>query len=111
MRAAAGLHPHDALDGQRAGARQNQRVLLGVDVVGDGADFVAVAEGFAQRLHQRGLARADGAADADAQGAVGGFAHGLRLGGLLKSAGSIAAWLTLNAILFHVKQLRIDVQY
>ncbi len=74
VRAAAGLHAHDARLGQRAGAHQDQRVLLGVDVVGDGADVVAVAEGLAQRLHQRRLAGADRAADADAQGAVGGFA-------------------------------------
>ena len=76
VRAAAGLHAHDALLGQRAGAHEDQRVLLGVDVVGDGADVVAVAEGLAQGLHQRRLAGADGPADADAQRAVGGFAHG-----------------------------------
>jgi cobyric acid synthase len=72
----ARFHAHDARLGQRGGAHEDQRVLLGVDVVGDGADVVAVAEGLAQLLHQRRLAGADRAADTDAQGAVGGLGHG-----------------------------------
>ena len=75
VRAAAGLDAGDALGRQRAGAHQIFGVPLGVDVVGDGGDLVAVAQPLAQRVHQRGLAGADRAADADAQGAVGIF-HG-----------------------------------
>ena len=41
VRAAARLHADDALDGQRPAAHQELRVLLGVDVVGDGGDVVA----------------------------------------------------------------------
>ena len=68
MRAAAGLHAHDALHRQGAGNRQEARILLGVDVVGDGADVVARAKGLAERFHQRRLAGADRPADADAKG-------------------------------------------
>ena len=67
MRAAAGLDADDALGRERAGARQELGVLLGVDVVGDDGDVVVVAHRLAQALDQRGLARADRAADADAQ--------------------------------------------
>jgi hypothetical protein len=65
--ASARLHAHDALDRQGAGSGEDQRVFLGVDVVGDGAHVVAIAQRNAQRLHQRGLARANGTADAHAQ--------------------------------------------
>ena len=68
VRAAAGFDAGDALGHERAGAHQIFGVPFGVDVVGDGGDLVAVAQPLAQRVHQRGLARADRAADADAQG-------------------------------------------
>ena len=55
---------------QRAGAGQELGVLAGVDVVGDGGDVVAVAQALAERVHQRRLAGADRAADADAKRAV-----------------------------------------
>jgi len=42
-------------------------VLLRVDVVGDQRPCRTVAQSEAQRLRQRGLARADGAADSDLQ--------------------------------------------
>ena len=67
VRAAAGLDAHDALVGERARPHQDLGVLLGVDVVGDRAQIEAVAKRLAQRLHERGLAGADRAADADAQ--------------------------------------------
>ena len=67
VRAAARLDADDALLGQRPAAHQELRVLLGVDVVGHDGDVVAVAQALAQRVDQRGLARADGAGDADAQ--------------------------------------------
>ncbi len=73
MRTAAGLDAGDALGRQRAGAHQIFGVPLGVDVVGDRRDLVAVAQLLAQRIHQRGLAGADRAADTDAQGTVGSF--------------------------------------
>ena len=56
--------------GSAPATRQDARILLGVDVVGDGAEVVAVAEALAQRLHQRRLAGADRTADADAQRTV-----------------------------------------
>ena len=68
VRAAAGLDAEDALGRQRAGAGEELGVFPGIDVVGDRGDVVAVAQALAQRIHQRGLARADRAADADAQG-------------------------------------------
>ena len=74
VRTAAGLDAGDALGRERAGAHQIFGVPLGVDVVGDGGDLVAVAQMLAQRIHQRGLAGADRAADADAQGTVRGNA-------------------------------------
>src|SRR5690606_11092504 len=70
VRAAARLHAHDAIFRQRLTAREDQRVFLGVDVVGDDGDRIVFAQGFAQFLGQRGLAGADRPADADAQGAV-----------------------------------------
>ena len=70
VRAAAGLDAEDAFGRERAGAGQELGVLLGVDVVGDRGDVVVVAEALAERIHQRGLAGADGAADADAEGTV-----------------------------------------
>ena len=70
VRAAAGFHAHDAFRHQRAGAGQKLRILAGVDVVGDGGDVVMVAHRLAQPVGQRGLAGADRAANADAQGTV-----------------------------------------
>ena len=67
VRAAAGLHAHDALGLQRAGHGEQALVFLGVDVVGDDDEVVALAHRLAQHLDQRGLARADRAADAHAQ--------------------------------------------
>ena len=67
VRAAARLDADDALLRQRPAARQELRVLLGVDVVGHHRDVVAVTQALAQCIDQRGLARADGAGDADAE--------------------------------------------
>ena len=67
---------------ERAGDGQQALVFLGVDVVGDDDQVPAVAHRLAQHLDQRRLARADRAADADAQrrqllGAVGDVSAGL----------------------------------
>ena len=70
VRAAAGLHAHDAVFGQRLQPVEDQRILLGVDVVGDGGDGIVSAHRLAELFGQRRLAGADRAADADAQGAV-----------------------------------------
>ena len=67
MRAAAGLHTHDALGLQRAGHREQALVFLGVDVVGDDEQVPALTHRLAQHLDERRLARADGPADAHAQ--------------------------------------------
>ena len=67
VRAAAGLHGGDPLVGQHGVAAQEVRVLGGVDVVGQHGQRQLVAQLPAQRGHERGLARADGPADADAQ--------------------------------------------
>src|SRR5262249_5764325 len=72
VRAAAGLDPDDALRMERPRAGQELRVLLGIDVVGDDRDVVAVAHMLAEAVDERGLAGADRAADADAQGTVAG---------------------------------------
>jgi hypothetical protein len=66
VRAAAGLHAHDALGRPARRHGQQALVFLGVDVVGDD-EVPALAHGLAQHLHQRGLAGADRAADAHAQ--------------------------------------------
>ena len=76
VRAAAGLDTGDALRRKRAGADQVLSVPLGVDVVGDGGDLIAFAQMLAQRIHQRGLARPDRAADADTQGTMWAFHRG-----------------------------------
>ena len=67
VRAAAGLHGRDALVGQHGVPAQEVGVLGGVDVVGQHRQRQFVAQLAAQRGHQRGLARTDGSADADAQ--------------------------------------------
>jgi hypothetical protein len=66
VRTAAGLNAHDALHRQGVSYGQEPRVLLGIDVVGDGADIVAVAQRLAECFHKGGLAGANRAADADA---------------------------------------------
>ncbi len=76
VRAAAGLDAGDAVRRQRAGAHEIFGIPLGVDVVGDRGDVVALAQPLAQRVHQRGLAGPDRAADADPQRAVG-ACHGV----------------------------------
>src|SRR5574343_788463 len=68
VRAAAGLHAHDALGGQRTADGQQALVFLGVDVVGDGDQVPLLAHLLAQHLQQGGLARADRPANAHAQG-------------------------------------------
>ncbi len=70
VRAAAGLDAHDALGSQRAGAREELRILARVNVIGDRSDLEAIAEGPAKSVHQRGLAGTDRATDADAQGSM-----------------------------------------
>ena len=67
VRAAAGFHADDPVFRQRLRPEQDLHVLLGVDVVGHHADVEAAAELPAELLDQRGLAGADGAADADAE--------------------------------------------
>ena len=68
MGTASGLHPDDARLIQGLTADQEPGVLLGVDVVGDHADLVVVAQALAQGVQQGGLAGADGTADAYAEG-------------------------------------------
>jgi hypothetical protein len=52
---------------------EDQRILLGVDVVGDGGHGIFSAHRLAQLFGERGLAGTDGAADADAERAVKGW--------------------------------------
>src|SRR5215203_3820171 len=73
--AAPCLDADDALLGQGPGHREEARVLLGVDVVRDGAEVVAVAEGPAQGFHEGGLAGPHGAADTNPKWAVRGTRH------------------------------------
>jgi hypothetical protein len=68
VRAAAGFHPEDAIRRERLVAHQELGVFLGVDVVGDRGDVVALAQRLAQGQRERGLARAYRPADADAKG-------------------------------------------
>jgi hypothetical protein len=70
VRAAAGLDAGNAVRRQRARAHQELRIPFGVDVVGDRGDVVALPHRLAEQVHQRGLAGADGTADADAEGTV-----------------------------------------
>src|SRR5262249_35768686 len=70
MRTTAGLDAHYALRGQRLRARQNELVFLRVDVVRDDVNVVVVPQPLAQRFNKRRFARADRAADPDAQRAV-----------------------------------------
>lgn len=68
--AAAGFDGGDAIGFKRVMADQELGVLAGEDVVGDGAEVQLIAEGEAQLEHECGLAAADGAADADGEGAA-----------------------------------------
>src|SRR6202008_391494 len=70
MRATAGLDPGDALGCKRTGAHQIFGVPLRINIVGDRRDLIVAAQALAQRVHQRGLARADRTADADAERTV-----------------------------------------
>ncbi len=67
MRAPAGFHRPDPLPGQRFVAHQELRVLASEDVVGHHAEADLVAQGAAERQHQRGLAAADRTADSDGE--------------------------------------------
>src|SRR5262249_56773388 len=58
VRAAAGLDPDDALRVERPRAGQELRVLLGIDVIGDDRDVVAVAHMLAEAGLEGGPARA-----------------------------------------------------
>ena len=97
--AAAGFHAQDALRRKRAAHGEQALVFLGVDVVGDGDEVVVIAHGLAQHLQQRGLARAHGAANANAQwgqvlGAVGDVVqcgHGSTIKNIAACAVSIRA--------------------
>src|SRR6185312_4678263 len=75
MRTAARLDAGDTIRRQRARAHQELGVPLGVDVVVDRGDVVALAHGLAEQVHQRGLARSNGTADADSKRTVGIAAH------------------------------------
>ena len=70
MRAAAGLDADDAIGRQRLAAHEKLHVLAREDVVGDDAEPIALAHRLAQRVDERGLARTDRSADADANGLV-----------------------------------------
>ena len=65
VRTAAGLHADDPVGGQRLAAHQELHVFPREDVVGHHAELIAVAHALAQRVDQRGLARADRTADAE----------------------------------------------
>ena len=68
MRAAAGLHAHDALRRQRARLGQDALILFGVDIVGHHRQVIRVAHCLAERFQQRGFARPYRATHAHAQG-------------------------------------------
>src|ERR1700687_4474070 len=70
MRAAAGLNPDDPLGCECTRAHEKLRVPFGVDIICDRGDLVALAHLLAQSVHQRGLARADWAANTDTERAV-----------------------------------------
>ncbi len=70
MRAPPGFDRANALERQRFVAHQKLGVFFRENVVGHRAERVAVAQGPTEREHQRGLAAADGAADADGEGAL-----------------------------------------
>src|SRR5262249_39348470 len=68
VRASARLDADDPLRRQRAAPHEELGVFLRVDVVGDDRHVELGREPAAERLGQRGLPGADGAADADLQG-------------------------------------------
>src|SRR5215472_13904349 len=70
MRTTACLDAHDALCGQHLCARENELVFLRVNIVGNHVYVVAVPQPLAQRFNKRRFARADRAADPNAQRAV-----------------------------------------
>jgi hypothetical protein len=70
-----GFHAHHARGGQRAAAHEELGVLLRVNVAGDHRHVERIAQSQAQRLGERGLARADGAAHADLERARDRRAH------------------------------------
>ena len=69
VRTAAGLHAANPLERQRARAHQELGVLVGVDVVGDDREAVAIAQPLAQPVQQCRLAGSDRTADADGHAA------------------------------------------
>src|SRR5437867_1003527 len=83
--AAARLDADDPRGRQGAAPDQKLRVLLRVDVVGDHGHVEPVAQPQAQRLGQRGLARADGTADSDLQRAREAGLHAHDLNSLVSS--------------------------
>src|SRR5580704_4066015 len=70
MRAAACLDAHNALRRQRLRTCENELVFLRVNIVGNHVNVVVVPEPLAQRFNKRRFARANRAADPDAQRAV-----------------------------------------
>src|SRR5215467_9416594 len=70
MRTAACLDAHNTLRRQRLSTCENELVFLRINVVGNDVDVVVLPEPLAQRLNERGFARPNRAADADAQRAV-----------------------------------------
>ena len=71
MGTAARLDAHDPFFGESTGNGQKARVFFGIDVVGNGAEIVSIAEALAKCLCQRGFTGTDGTTNADAEGAVG----------------------------------------
>src|SRR5258708_39028585 len=62
------LNTHDAVGTERPRPSQEFGVLLGVDVIGNGGNVIALGEQFAQPLGECGFSGADRAADSYAQG-------------------------------------------
>jgi hypothetical protein len=69
--AAAGFDGANAFGGQRVVADEEFAVFFGEDVVGDGGDVPLVAHFSAELKEESGFAAADGAANADSEGAAG----------------------------------------
>jgi hypothetical protein len=59
MRTAARLHAHDPLGGQRLRTRQDELILLSVNIVGDYIEIVEFAETLSESLDKRRLAGAN----------------------------------------------------
>src|SRR5207237_7143215 len=62
---AAGLHAADALERERAGSHQEFGVFIGVDVIRNHRNAVAVSQALAEAVEQRGLSRSDGSTYTD----------------------------------------------